>query len=494
MQPTLAFDYVIVGGGSAGAVLANRLSQSKNTRVLVLEAGPDYRSGEAPDAMRSPNHNEIVGRSEFRWPALEAVLVEGQRRSPYEQGRGVGGSSAINALAAMRALPTDFEEWDDPIWTWPRILSAFVRLENDSEFGSLPYHGSDGPLPIRRVPQSEWGAVSAALRDASIRFGHAWQEDINAPVEPCLAPQTWNYDGRNRVSTNDAYLESARARRNLVISGSTLVDRVQIENGRAVGVWTNDAFVEAGEVLLCAGALQSPALLVRSGIGDSTSLRRLGINPVQHLPGVGKDLQDHPRLVVPIDLRPSAWRKSISLPIGAVCLRWEEDISADVGIWALDMLSVEPGAGGLLVALLAPKSRGHLEFRSSDPQVAPLPRFHLLDHPDDLRRLRAAVKHAAILLRDPSFRVVGAPAIDGGLPGDDDNLDRWLRSQVKTFAHAAGTCRMGSVVDSACRVRGIESLRVVDASVLPVLPRATPLLTVVMLAERIADLLITETN
>jgi choline dehydrogenase len=494
-------DYVIVGAGSAGAVLAARLSESAGTRVLVVEAGPDYRAGHTPPQIHSLHWLDAIGAPGSHWPTLAARLTDAHEPMLYLRGRGVGGSSAINASGAVRGLPADYDRWAAAGcrgWAWEDVLPSFIRLESDRDYGDHPYHGSDGPIPVSRFPPEEWGPVSRAFCEAALDLGHSWCPDINAPDGSGVYPGPLTADGGRRVSTNDAYLEAARDRPNLTVWGETCVERIAFEGQRAVGLRVRspdgEQFLEAGEVVLAAGAIGSPAILLRSGVGPADDLRALGIEVVADLPGVGQNLADHPMVALSLQLTPEAQAPtSVAYPYGCGLRTSSGMGTEDLGLFPASY-ELSRAEGGLWAALLDPSSRGRLRLVSPDPGEEPVIEFNMLSVPEDAERLRDGLRMLFDLARHPALGALTTEVRAGERPTRDekDLSTDWVPRHCEAHLHAVGTCAMGgpedprAVVDVDGRVNGVEGLRVVDASVIPRPPRAPTHLAVVMAAEHVA--------
>ncbi|MFF0521751.1 GMC family oxidoreductase [Actinomadura nitritigenes] len=512
------WDVIVVGAGSAGAALAAR-SAERGKRVLLLEAGPDYRPAQMHEAWRSPNPARALMDPEavagLVWDGVTSSRTDRQPQAPYWRGRGAGGSSSINGQIAIRPPMEDFADWAAAGcagWSPEDVLPYFARLEDDEEFGDEPYHGRGGPTPIFRTPRERWGGVDGALAAAARAAGHAWAPDVNAPGAAGVSPYPINSRDGRRVTVNDGYLEPARSLPGLTVRGDALVDRVLFDGDRAVGVRVLTAGTAAteyaGEIVLSAGVIHSPAILLRSGIGPAADLRRLGIEVRADLP-VGHGMQDHPMVVVALPLTAEAAVRTADDRHTNVCVRYSSGapglvhdmmfVSLNMNVLAMESADTRFPRGGFGVWLNQNHSRGALTLTSADPRVQPEVRERMLSDERDLARLRDGVRALVELARGPEAAAVVAGSVEAAnarlfeVLDDDAALGDHLLATAVDAQHGTSTCRMGAagddsaVVDPSCRVRGFEGLRVVDASVFPSVPRANTNLASIMVGEVMAD-------
>jgi choline dehydrogenase len=490
-------DVVIVGGGSAGSVLASRLSEDPARSVVLLEAGTAYGVDDYPDDLRDPAH--VPANPEHEW----GYTARGSAATPEidaARGKVLGGSSAHNATVAMRARPGDVRDWqrhglDD--WTIEDVYDTYREMENTPD-GDDAHHGRTGPFPVR---QQRYDDLTPSLRgfiDASVAEGFFPVGDFNGPNPSGVGGYPVNVVDGVRQNTSLVYLtQVVRNRPNLEISGDVLVDRVLFDGHRATGVVTaSGAEIAAGEVILSSGTYGSPAILLRSGVGPTADLAELGIVVVADLP-VGQHLQDQPFYyngyalkTEALDMRPAVgallWTPSSEARVG------ELDIHIAVTHLLPPEFSPTGGAISLSVAVVKPDSRGTVTLRSRDPGEQPDIDCNFLAEDRDARRMLEGVKLARRIGRNPALaQFLELELMPGDAVGDDQLADV-IASNLASYGHPVATAPMGgpedpwAVVDSYGSVKGIDGLRVVDASIMPVVPSVALNPTTIMVAERIA--------
>ncbi len=563
------YDYIIVGGGSAGSVLANRLSARAANKVLLLEAGEDTPHGKVPDEILDSDPSRAYTSERFTWGELkvttEAISPNAPRdreRPPlrkYEQARVLGGGSSINGQMANRGAPHDYAEWVERGahgWGWDDVLPYFKKVERDMDFGDeAEWHGDNGRIPVRRIFPDLWTGYSKAVGEAFKGAGYEYLDDQNGAFRDGYFPVTISNAYERRVSAAIGYLDPGiRRRANLTIATEAHVDSLEFDGNRCSGVTARvggrKQSFRANEVILSCGAIHSPAHLMRAGIGPAFHLKDQGIEVRHNLEGVGQRLMDHPSIALASFLAPAARMNDFTRRYLQMGLRYSSNIGGAPPGDMFVAVAAKTGwhdvgrqIGSMIIFVNRTYSEaGEVRLNSADPRDEPAVDFNLLSDRRDLERLMHGFRHMAgmhaaealsqishdpfpaawgdkvrqvaevntknKLLTGVMARLLDGPAplrralfdkfiLDGyridQLLEDDDAMADFARKAAVGVWHASCTCRMGqaddpqAVVDTNGRVRGIENLRVVDASVFPVVPCANTNFPTLMVAEKIAD-------
>lgn len=534
------FDYVVVGAGTGGCVVASRLAEDPKVRVALIEAGPDHTH---PFIHIPATVGAAIWTSKLNWRFMTSPQPHlNNRPIPVPRGHVVGGSGSINGMVYFRGQPRDFDDWaaaGNPGWSYHEVLPYFLRSENNENFPGSPYHAQGGPMNVKFVPKPN--PMSSAFLSAMDLLGYPPNPDFNGPNPEGYGPRQGTILNGRRVSTATAYLESARKRPNFTLITDTRVARIVIENGRATGV---DVLPDTGtgggsptsgarrlvarrEVVVCAGAVQTPQILMLSGIGDGAMLHTHGIEVKHHLPGVGANYHDHLAAALILEMSNTesygiSWR---TLPRGVAnlieyALFRSGPLASNVFECnafvrtqpELDRPDIQvvfqaarrnkntfpfPLGHGFAVSIvgLYPKSRGHIRLASADPLAYPIIDANLLSDPADVGPLLRGLQLARrIVSSRPFARYEGVEVQPGSSVQTEEGLVDYIRRGASTVHHPCSSCRMGpdpnAVVDSQLRVHGVQSLRIADASVFPRIVGGNTNAPVVMIAEKCVDMML----
>jgi choline dehydrogenase len=509
------YDYVIVGAGSAGCVLAARLSEDPDVSVALLEAGPP----DTKENIHVPLGYLSLAGTDVDWGYASAPEPNcNGRRISLPRGRVLGGSSSINAMVYIRGNRRDYDEWGVPGWTWDDLFPYFLKAE-DNERGASEWHATGGPLPV--ADQRSGNKISPAFVEAGVEAGLARNEDFNGAEQDGVGMYQVNQRGGMRASASVAYLHPALERPNLTVMPYTLAHRVLFDGTRAVGVEASrfgeaQELRAAREVILSGGTYNSPQLLMLSGVGPAEHLTMREVEVLLDQPAVGENLGDHPATYTVwstpepesllLALEPAAKAEFEASQTGPLASNLAESggfarvgagaEAPDVQFHALPVQIVEEGMGdpeghGVLITpcLLTPESRGSVRLASNDPTAKPIVRNAFYESEADMARMVAAVRLGEEICAQPAFRPYAAEPFTAPADESEEALRAHVAATTFEIYHPVGTCAIGSVLDAELRVEGLEALRVVDASAMPTVPRGNTNAPTIALAERAADLI-----
>ncbi len=513
------YDYVIVGAGSAGCVLASRLSEDPDVQVLLLEAGPP----DTNENIHVPLGYLKLARTEVDWDYTSAPEAECfGRRIPLPRGKVLGGSSSINAMVYIRGNARDYDDWAVPGWAWADLLPYFLKAE-DNERGASQWHATGGPLPVSE--ERSGNVISRAFVQAGVQAGLPRNDDFNGAEQDGVGTYQVTQRGGTRASAAVAYLHPAMERANLTVLPYMQVQRVLLEGMRAVGVQATQLgqaqeFRAEREVILCGGAYNSPQLLMLSGIGPAEHLTMREIEVLLDQPAVGENLSDHPGAYavwttpepqsLMLALEPEAleqYEASQSGPFASNLAEAGGFARVEAGapapdtqfhfapVQIVDEGMSDPEAHGVWASpcLLTPQSRGSVQLASNDPTAKPIVHNRFYSAGDDMQRMIAGMRLTLDICSQPALKPYCAEPFTTPDGDSDDALRAHVGRTTFSVYHPVGTCRMGvdgdAVVDEQLRVNGIDGLRIVDASVMPLVPRGNTNAPTIAVAERAADLM-----